>query len=163
MQGAEREAEVEKQLRSGAEVYGIPRDELIKLQTPARYLGNEFGAIHKNWDSASVRFSLTYPEVYEVGASNLGHIVLYTVLNEVRCPGKGGCEVVGCEGWEAFDRACIAWEPARVKPSGEACVGIMLDTSEGEELGAMCASPPRPSPLSSPRRPCDAAASKKCT
>jgi hypothetical protein len=35
-QGAEREAEVEKQLRSGAEVYGIPRDELIKLQTPAR-------------------------------------------------------------------------------------------------------------------------------
>lgn len=25
-------------------------------------------------------------QIYEVGASNLGHIVLYTVLNEVKCP-----------------------------------------------------------------------------
>lgn len=47
-----------------------------------RYLGNEFGAIHKPWGDATIRFSLTYPEVYEVGASNLGHIVLYTVLND---------------------------------------------------------------------------------
>eukprot|EP00898_Chlorokybus_atmophyticus_P001515 jgi/Chlat1/2364/Chrsp17S02639 len=61
---------------------GIPKKEWVKLMKPARYLGNELGAIHKPWDSASVRFCLTYPEVYEVGASNLGHIVLYTVLNE---------------------------------------------------------------------------------
>jgi hypothetical protein len=31
-----------------------------------------------------VRFSLTYPETYEVGASNLGHIILYTVLNRAQ-------------------------------------------------------------------------------
>eukprot|EP00959_Pyramimonas_sp_CCMP1952_P132436 2769229-Pyramimonas_sp.AAC.1 len=60
----------------------MPRSEWILLQTPARYLGNELGAVHKEWNSATVRFSLTYPEIYEVGASNLGHIVLYTVLNE---------------------------------------------------------------------------------
>jgi hypothetical protein len=29
-----------------------------------------------------VRFTLTYPESYEVGASNLGHIILYTILNQ---------------------------------------------------------------------------------
>lgn len=51
-------------------------------QSPARYLGNEFGAVHKPWNSAEIRFSLTYPELYEVGASNLGHIILYSVLNE---------------------------------------------------------------------------------
>jgi len=28
-----------------------------------------------------VRWVLTYPEVYEVGASNLGHIILYNILN----------------------------------------------------------------------------------
>jgi radical SAM superfamily enzyme YgiQ (UPF0313 family) len=28
-----------------------------------------------------VRWALTYPEVYEVGASNLGHIILYSILN----------------------------------------------------------------------------------
>ncbi|MBD2663874.1 radical SAM [Richelia sinica FACHB-800] len=48
---------------------------------PARYLGNERLAVHKPWDSATIRWVLTYPEVYEVGASNLGHIILYNILN----------------------------------------------------------------------------------
>lgn len=48
---------------------------------PARYLGNELGSVHKPWNSAAVRWVLTYPEVYEVGASNLGHIILYSILN----------------------------------------------------------------------------------
>ena len=48
---------------------------------PARYLGNELGAVHKPWEAAQVRWVLTYPEVYEVGASNLGHIILYNILN----------------------------------------------------------------------------------
>ncbi len=52
-----------------------------EILKPARYLGNELGAAHKPWDSAMVRWSLTYPELYEVGASNLGHIILYNILN----------------------------------------------------------------------------------
>ncbi|AKG23109.1 TIGR03960 family B12-binding radical SAM protein [Calothrix sp. 336/3] len=48
---------------------------------PARYLGNELLAVHKSWDGAIVRWVLTYPEIYEVGASNLGHIILYNILN----------------------------------------------------------------------------------
>ncbi|MHC5598024.1 MAG: TIGR03960 family B12-binding radical SAM protein [Nostoc sp.] len=48
---------------------------------PARYLGNELLAVHKPWDTAAIRWVLTYPEVYEVGASNLGHIILYNILN----------------------------------------------------------------------------------
>lgn len=51
------------------------------ISKPARYLGNELGAVHKPWDSAVVRWALTYPEIYEVGASNLGHIILYSILN----------------------------------------------------------------------------------
>jgi radical SAM-linked protein len=51
------------------------------IARPARYLGNELGAVHKPWNSASVRWVLTYPEVYEVGSSNLGHIILYNILN----------------------------------------------------------------------------------
>ena len=51
------------------------------IHKPARYLGNEFGAFHKPWDSSQVRWVLSYPEVYEVGASNLGHIILYNILN----------------------------------------------------------------------------------
>jgi radical SAM family uncharacterized protein/radical SAM-linked protein len=51
------------------------------LLKPARYLGNELGAVHKPWTDAEVRWVLTYPEVYEVGASNLGHIILYNIIN----------------------------------------------------------------------------------
>ncbi|MEB3294135.1 MAG: B12-binding domain-containing radical SAM protein, partial [Synechococcales bacterium] len=52
-----------------------------EILKPARYLGNELGAVHKSWESTVVRWALTYPEVYEVGASNLGHIILYSILN----------------------------------------------------------------------------------
>ena len=52
-----------------------------EILRPARYLGNELGAVHKAWHEATIRWVLTYPEVYEVGASNLGHIILYSILN----------------------------------------------------------------------------------
>lgn len=52
-----------------------------EIHQPARYLGNELGAKHKPWDTAVVRWALTYPEIYEVGASNLGHIILYNIIN----------------------------------------------------------------------------------
>ena len=58
-------------------------EELITsdILKPARYLGNEQLAVHKPWHQATIRWVLTYPEVYEVGASNLGHIILYNILN----------------------------------------------------------------------------------
>lgn len=61
----------------------IAIDQLLTtdISRPARYLGNELGAVRKPWQTASVRWVLTYPEVYEVGASNLGHIILYSILN----------------------------------------------------------------------------------
>ena len=52
-----------------------------EINRPARYLGNEQGTKHKPWESATVRWVLTYPEIYEVGASNLGHVILYNILN----------------------------------------------------------------------------------
>lgn len=61
----------------------ITVEELLtpEIFRPARYLGNELGAVHKPWAETTVRWVLTYPEVYEVGASNLGHIILYSILN----------------------------------------------------------------------------------
>jgi len=59
----------------------IPSDILRNISKPARYLGNERGALHKDWDSADVKFCLAYPENYEVGMSNTGHIILYSCIN----------------------------------------------------------------------------------
>ena len=62
----------------------------LEISKPGRYLGNELGVRPRDWDQAwreaSVRWALTYPEVYEVGASNSGHIILYAILNSV--PGQ---------------------------------------------------------------------------
>lgn len=48
---------------------------------PARYLGNELGTFHRSWDATAIHWVLSYPEIYEVGASNLGHVILYSILN----------------------------------------------------------------------------------
>ena len=56
------------------------------INKPARYMGHELGVEPRDWSSASVRWALTYPEIYEVGSSNLGHIILYSILNAV--PGQ---------------------------------------------------------------------------
>jgi radical SAM family uncharacterized protein/radical SAM-linked protein len=56
------------------------------INKPARYMGHELGVQPRDWMNAKVRWALTYPEVYEVGASNLGHIILYSILNAV--PGQ---------------------------------------------------------------------------
>jgi len=62
----------------------------LTIARPARYLGHELGVLPRDWQrdwaAARVRWALTYPETYEVGASNLGHILLYSILNAV--PGQ---------------------------------------------------------------------------
>ena len=68
---------------SDGTIAGFTKLEWSCIQTPARYLGNEIGAVHKDWEAAEVRFTMAYPEIYEVGASNLGHVVLYTILNNM--------------------------------------------------------------------------------
>ena len=53
------------------------------INKPARYMGHELGVEPRDWQTASVRWALTYPEIYEVGSSNLGHIILYSIFNAV--------------------------------------------------------------------------------
>ena len=56
------------------------------IKKPARYMGHELGVVPRDWLRSKVRWALTYPEIYEVGSSNLGHIILYSILNAV--PGQ---------------------------------------------------------------------------
>lgn len=54
---------------------------LPRVAKPARYMGGELGSIAKPLDQANVRVALAFPDVYEVGMSNLGLRILYSVLN----------------------------------------------------------------------------------
>ncbi len=63
----------------------IDFDQLIsnEIHKPAQYMGYELGVEKKDWCSKKVHWVLSYPEIYEVGASNLGHIILYSILNNL--------------------------------------------------------------------------------
>ena len=51
------------------------------IEKPARYTGGEFNSIVKNFDETPCRIVLALPDVYEVGMSNLGLAILYSILN----------------------------------------------------------------------------------
>lgn len=58
------------------------RDEiLLKVEKPARYIGNEVNAITKELDRIKVRFAMCFPDVYEIGMSHLGIQILYDMFN----------------------------------------------------------------------------------
>lgn len=54
---------------------------LSRVAKPARYMGGELGSVAKPLDQVNVRVALAFPDVYEVGMSNLGLRILYSVLN----------------------------------------------------------------------------------
>ena len=56
---------------------------LPRVSKPIQYVGGELNAVVKDWDAASVRWALMYPDAYEVGQPNQGVQILYEVLNEL--------------------------------------------------------------------------------
>lgn len=54
---------------------------LPRVSKPARYTGGEVGQIKKDHPDVEVLFALAFPDVYEVGMSNLGLKILYHALN----------------------------------------------------------------------------------
>lgn len=56
---------------------------LKKVEKPARYLGNEINAVHKDTSNPElVRYAHCFPDLYEVGMSHLGSHILYDVINK---------------------------------------------------------------------------------
>ena len=58
-------------------------DILMKIEKPARYIGNEVNAVVKDKDKVNVRFAMCFPDVYEIGMSHLGIQILYGMFNEM--------------------------------------------------------------------------------
>ena len=54
---------------------------LLKIEKPARYIGNEVNSVMKNKNDVSVRFAMCFPDVYEIGMSHLGIQILYDMFN----------------------------------------------------------------------------------
>ena len=59
------------------------RDEiLLQIDKAARYIAGEVNAVMKNKEDVDIRFAMAFPDVYEIGMSNLGMMILYDMFNK---------------------------------------------------------------------------------
>ena len=54
---------------------------LLKVEKPARYIGNEVNSVIKDKNEVDIRFCMCFPDVYEIGMSHLGIQIIYDMLN----------------------------------------------------------------------------------
>ncbi len=54
---------------------------LKSVVKPGRYTGGEYNQIIKDKDSVDLRFAFCFPDIYDIGMSNLGVRILYDALN----------------------------------------------------------------------------------
>ncbi|MCP4538108.1 MAG: hypothetical protein GY832_13285, partial [Chloroflexi bacterium] len=54
---------------------------LLTVRKPGRYVGGEYNSVVKDWDATPTRVCLAFPDIYDLGMSNLGLAILYHVLN----------------------------------------------------------------------------------
>ncbi|MCB0026257.1 MAG: radical SAM protein, partial [Anaerolineales bacterium] len=55
---------------------------LPRVTKPGRYTGGEYNQIVKNWDEVEFKAALAFPDIYDLGMSNLGLMILYDIINK---------------------------------------------------------------------------------
>lgn len=56
---------------------------LLKVTKPGRYVGGEYNSVVKDWDSTDFKVALAFPDIYDLGMSNLGIMILYEQINNL--------------------------------------------------------------------------------
>jgi len=52
------------------------------VEKPGRYVGGEFNSVVKDWELIQTRIALVFPDIYDIGISNLGLQILYETINQ---------------------------------------------------------------------------------
>ncbi|GAB4427363.1 MAG: TIGR03960 family B12-binding radical SAM protein [Anaerolineales bacterium] len=55
---------------------------LLKVQKPGRYVGGELNTTIKDWNSVQTKVALIFPDLYDLGISNVGLKILYDQINQ---------------------------------------------------------------------------------
>lgn len=56
---------------------------LPTVQVPGRYTGGEYNQVVKQWETLKLTVALAFPEIYDLGMSNLGLTILYDLINQL--------------------------------------------------------------------------------
>ncbi len=54
---------------------------LLKVEKPGRYVGGELNIVVKDWAKIATKVALVFPDIYDIGVSNVGLKVLYDEIN----------------------------------------------------------------------------------
>ncbi len=57
---------------------------LPRVDKPGRYTGGEYNQIVKKWDDIDFKVALAFPDIYDIGMSNLGLMIFYDLINKHR-------------------------------------------------------------------------------
>ena len=88
-------------------------DLLLNVHRPGQYLGNEWNAYKKDFNSCFLSVALGFPDLYEIGMSNLGLRIIYGVLNnisDVTCERFFAPEADMEVSLKSADRRFFSWE-----------------------------------------------------
>jgi radical SAM family uncharacterized protein len=55
---------------------------LLKVQKPGRYVGGELNSVLKDWDQIATKVAFVFPDIYDIGVSNVGLKILYDQVNQ---------------------------------------------------------------------------------
>ena len=55
---------------------------LPRVAKPGRYTGGEYNQIVKDWEAIDFKVALAFPDIYDLGMSNLGLMILYDIINK---------------------------------------------------------------------------------
>ena len=55
---------------------------LPTVQKPGRYTGGELNQVVKDWDTVDATVAMVFPDLYDLGMSNLGLAILYDLVNQ---------------------------------------------------------------------------------
>jgi len=55
---------------------------LLKVQKPGRYVGGELNSTVKDWDKVATKVAFVFPDIYDIGVSNVGLKILYDQVNQ---------------------------------------------------------------------------------
>ena len=55
---------------------------LLKVQKPGRYVGGELNSVLKDWETVETKVAFVFPDIYDIGVSNVGLKILYDQVNQ---------------------------------------------------------------------------------
>ena len=61
---------------------------LLKIEKPARYIGNEINSVMKDKNEVDIRFAMCFPDVYEIVWFLLYIVCYFDKYNNIQCDTK---------------------------------------------------------------------------